>query len=194
MSHLSDEVLNEYLDAALSASALAMADAHLAGCGPCADRLEALRGLFATIETLPELTLERDLSAGVVAAVGGRPVLPRPVRVGLLVQGLAAFVLLVMAWPALGEALARAGLSAPAAPAMPTIDQLAGWFALSWSGWAQSLARFSNPALFPVSLSPGLDPPAFWLGLTLASACLLWLVGNGVLLRPGSDSYKRRHS
>jgi hypothetical protein len=61
-------------------------------------------------------------------------------------------------------------------------------------GWNSWLAAFTLPD-FTKSFSLHLDPPALLLTLTLVSACLLWLVGNGLLLvLPRTASLKRRHS
>src|SRR6186997_2470507 len=70
--HLTDETLNEWLDAALDDGARQAADAHLAGCGECAGRLETLRSLFAQLDSLPDLPLERDLSGSMVGALAAR--------------------------------------------------------------------------------------------------------------------------
>ena len=59
--HLTDDQLNEYLDN--EAADRVQIEAHLSSCDECAVRLSTLQNLFAEMESLPELTLTRDLAA-----------------------------------------------------------------------------------------------------------------------------------
>ncbi len=188
MTHLSEETLNEYLDGALSSSMRAEADGHLAACPVCHARLEALRGLFAELDALPEAALERDLSPVVMAAITAR--VPRVVRLAALVQALAAVAMLALAWPQLN----LSALAPSTQLDLPSTLDLAEWFVLQWTVWMQALTRLNVSSAFSTSFSLNLDPPALLLTLTIVSACLLWLVGNGLLLRPRAGSYKRRNS
>ena len=70
IAHADLIALNEYLDGALTPPARSALKAHLAGCSECAARLDELRALFATIESLPDLPLGHDLTPGVLAALG----------------------------------------------------------------------------------------------------------------------------
>jgi len=185
MTHLSDETLNEYLDGTLASPERDAADGHLAGCVDCRARLGELNGLFAALADLPDVALERDISEAVRAALKGRVVVPRGMRLALLAQGLALPVILALAWPLLKVETALAGFSAPLSLPSFSAADLAGRFA--------ALAAFSLPA-FKLSFSLGLDPPAIWITLTLVSAGLLWLVGNALLLRPRAGFKQRRHS
>ena len=184
MTHLAEETLNEYLDAALSPSARAAAETHLAVCPLCASRLETLRGLFAELEDLPEVRLARDLLPAVLMALPRRARLPLPIRLVLLLQAPAALAILAWAWPALDNRVSLSGMFIVWEVSFSSAARLPGILALQWSLWTQPLTRLT----FPPLLSLHLDPPAFLLGLTLSSACLLWLVGNGLLLRPRPGS------
>ena len=194
MTHLSEETLNEYLDDALTPSARAAADMHLSACPACMAELESLRSLFAVIESLPEAALQRDLSAAVAARLGVRAGVPRAVRWALVGQALAVVAILGLAWPLFD--LAALNLSVPLE--LPSLTQLVD----SWSAWVgifsqACIERIRNVDLLPSfpSLSLQLDPSTTLLTLTLVSACLLWLVGNGLLLLlPRAASLKRRHS
>lgn len=189
MTHLTEEILNEYLDNALAPPARAAADAHLANCDDCMAELESLRSLFAKIESLPEATLERDLSTAVLARLGGNRVsVPRAVRWALVAQALAVVIVLGLAWPLFD----LAALKLPVVSLnLPSTAQLIGL----WSAWMRNLSQTSLLPSIPSWPSLHLDPPALLLTLTLVSACLLWLVGNGLLLLlPRAASLKRRHS
>jgi len=194
MTHLTEETINEYLDDALALPARAAAAAHLAGCADCAAQLQALRAVFDALETLPDGVLERDLVPGVVAATGGRAGVPLAVRLALLPQALATFALLASAWPLLGSPWLSSAFALPPDLSVAGIAQRAGAFFSQWAGRLSSLACSGGPFATGMPLSLNLDVPLSLLGLTLVSACLLWLVGNGLLLRPRAGSYKRRHS
>src|SRR5581483_5297584 len=68
--HPEERQLHEYLDGALAEAERARLAAHLAGCAACSERLWAARRLFALLAELPEAPLARDLTPGVLAAVG----------------------------------------------------------------------------------------------------------------------------
>jgi anti-sigma factor RsiW len=195
MTHLSEETLNEYLDNALTPSAQAAADAHLADCAACMDELEALRSLFTEIESLPEAPIEHDLSSAVVARLGNRAGVPPVIRWALVVQGLAVVVVLGLAWPLFPSATPSwvAALKLPAiALDLPSMGQLTELWAAQQNAWAHAFSQMSN--LLP-SFSLHLDPPAILQAGTLVSACLLWLVGNSLLLLlPRRASLKRRNT
>lgn len=191
MIHLSEETLNEYLDGVLPPAALAATGAHLQGCPACRAQLEQLRGLFAALESLPEAPLERDLAAAVVTALAARAPLSRGVRLALVVQALGALAVIVLAWPLLNLETVASGAALAWGPALA---QLPGWFALQWASGMQAVLQFASLPSLGAPFSLDLDPPAVLIALTLLSASLLWLVGNGLLLRPQAGSYKRRHS
>ena len=176
MTHLTEELLNEYLDNALAPAARTDAEVHLATCVACRDELESLRSLFAEIESLPNVPLERDLTSAVMAQIGIKVAVPRPLGWALIVQGLAALVMLASLWPLLDLSALQLPLASLTWPTLPPLPDFSSIFALP-------------------SFSLQLDPPALLLALTLISACLLWLVGNGLLLvLPRTTSLKRRHS
>jgi len=194
MNHLTEETLNEYLDGELAPAARAAADGHLSACADCWARLEALRGLFVELEDLPDARLARDLATAVVAALEKRSSVPGAVRVVVILQVLAAAAILALAWPVLQLEQALSGLSVAFNPVFPAPSELTRRVVQQWAFWGRSLAQLGRPPAFAAPFSIHLDPPAILITLTLVSACLLWLVGNGLLLRPRAGSYKRRHS
>ena len=176
MTHITEETINEYLDNALVPAVRADVDAHLAVCAACLAELESLRSLFDAIESLPNVTLERDLSAAVVSRIDAKVSVPRPLGWALAAQGLTAIIILASLWPLVN-------LSALQLPTIP----------LTWPA-LPPLPDFSSIFSLP-SFSLQLAPSALLLTLTIVSACLLWLVGNGLLLvLPRTASLKRRHS
>ena len=178
MTHLTEETLNEYLDNALAPSIRADVDAHLAVCAACLGELDSLRSLFAEIESLPDVALERDLAPAVVTRLSVRATgVPRPVRWALLAQALVVAVSIALVWPLLDLSALQLPVVSLNWPTLPPLPDFSSLF-------------FTLP-----SFSLQLDPPVLLLTLTLVSACLLWLVGNGLLLvLPRATSLKRRHS
>jgi anti-sigma factor RsiW len=201
-AHLADETLNEFLDRALAAPARATAAEHLATCAACTRRLEALQAVFSELADLPPAPLARDLRVGVMAAVRAqRPAQLRPIadprrpafQLIFGVQVLAALVLLAFAWPFAASlanperlfgagAFGSANLAAGLASAWVAFSGL--WPAIT--GW---LAGLANPPAMPWAAV--LPPLAA--GLILVAGGLLWLLGNALLLRPGSMAPLRRH-
>ncbi len=186
MNHLDDPTLNAYLDSALEPRASAQATEHLAACPECRARLASLQALFAEIEALPDLPLERDLSAQVVLAIKAKS-LARPklalgtgARLALALQLILLIVALGVAAPLALKvpALSQGGL--PIANLSTLFIRLETALMPLWSSTAtvaQGLANTQSfltqlPALSVVALLPLL------VGITL-----LWLVGNGLLLR-----------
>lgn len=187
MTHLSEETLNEYLDGTLAAPAHVAADAHLAICAACMSELETLRSLFVEIESFPEVALERDISAIVVTRLGQRAGMPRLIRWTLAGQVLAVAVILVLAWPLFDLSV----LALPISLDLSSLTQLLSVWAAQQDAWVRALGQAT---LLP-NFSLPIDPSAALLILTLVSACLLWLVGNGLLLLlPRTASLKRRNS
>jgi anti-sigma factor RsiW len=173
--HLSDELLNEYLDQALTPEARAEAEPHLAACADCAARLAALRGLFAEIESLPELTLPRSLAAPVTRRVSGRAALPRWIRLTATLQAALAVIVLALAAPFLSGLVAS--LTVRYTPL--SLAELLLHLQTQSTALLALLPEFVPPQLPAISL--GLSSLA--LTLTAISAFFFWIIGNGLLLK-----------
>lgn len=189
-NHLDDVLLNEYLDVALEPSAQTEVEAHLAHCPECAARLTELRMLFADLEALPDLRLERDLTPAVLA-VARRRSQPQPLTASPLLglvfalQAVVAISLLALAAPFVmqryqpllafqfGEQVSHAFTNLFASLS-------ASWSALLTS--AQNLMHESAVFVHPLQTSPFISEAGLMICLT--AVFLLWLLGNGVLLRP----------
>ena len=211
--HLTDEVLNEYLDQALDRPAYAVAEAHLAACDQCAARLGELRAVFVNLAALPDQSLEHDLAPGVMAAVRrqprvvmgrGQPERPPASRrwpAGVLaifgaLQVLAALVLLAFAWPfvaSFSAALPAPAFTPVAAELASAVQRLTALLSDSRAlgtvaqSWLQAAAgQFVSPRM------PLLEPSVVGLGLAAAGA--VWLVGNALLLSGRLRSNLRRNS
>ena len=174
MNHLSDELLNEYLDNALADRAPA-AD-HLAQCAECSARLAALQALFDEIESLPEMTLSRDLAPVVTRRVAGYSAMPRWLTLTVGLQAALALIAAAVAAPFVIE-FASSSLPALQAPSLTeTVIQLQS----QWIAGLDSLSQIRLPAMPEI---PVVEVSSLYFLLALAGASMFWLVGNGLLLR-----------
>jgi hypothetical protein len=74
------------------------------------------------------------------------------------------------------------GLISPYASAvqMPTITEIFAQLQSQWMAWLDILSTFQLPTMPEI---PVVELSSLVITLTLAGASLLWLVGNGLLLR-----------
>jgi hypothetical protein len=167
--HLTDEQINEYLDN--ESSERVQTESHLASCADCAARLTALRTLFAELDSLPELELSTNLAARFTAHGQLTPRLPRWLALTASLQAALALSALIVAAPFVMNLL----------PAIDTPSFTEILIQIQ-TQWLTLLDTFTNYQ-FPAFSLPPLQIPTLTLSLTLAAASLLWLVGNGLLLR-----------
>ena len=66
IQHLDDTQLNEYLDRRLPVDAPLAVDAHLEACAECRKRLQEIQLVFASLASLPEVRISRDLTSSVL--------------------------------------------------------------------------------------------------------------------------------
>lgn len=182
-SHPAEITLHAYLDGALDAATHAQVQAHVAGCPTCSARLAQLAALFTALEALPDVPLRRDLTPAVLEALQpARTTLPIP-RWAVALQLASAVVLLAFAWPWLAGRLA--GYVAAPLRAQIVAGVLNTWQALFawWPALVTSASELTLPDLDVARYAPALQlsPLAWW--LLIGSAVVLWLAGNGLLLR-----------
>ena len=95
--HLTNEQLNEYLDNA--STERAFIESHLDSCDECAARLSTLQVLFGDLDSLPEVTLSRDIAARFRPRPSLPAQLPRWLTLTASLQAAAALVALIVAIP-----------------------------------------------------------------------------------------------
>ncbi|MGQ0603669.1 MAG: anti-sigma factor family protein [Anaerolineales bacterium] len=186
MKHLTDELLNEYLDQALPADGRSQVEAHLAGCAECVARLDSLRSLFATLEALPTVPLARDLSAGVLARLPQpEPMLQPALNWVVIAQAVATAVLLAIAAPIFTTNVLPADLTSLSQPLLQIGADLLAGLQAQWLSLLSTLAQWSSwPLAGARSLTtPLAGTPAVLIGAITAMLVLLWIMGNGMLLR-----------
>jgi anti-sigma factor RsiW len=195
--HLSDETLNEYLDGALSTRAMAQADEHLRSCETCAHRLRLSAEVFAALDDLPEIALDKDLAPSIVetlrsrTAAGQRQGRRLTWRLGLALVAEAAGSLALLGF-ILPDALS--GLTPAAIPgftvAISSVLEQAAIF-------LSAVVATPDPLGLEALVSSFSAPSIPWASVSslitlLAAATLVWLLGNGILLRRGPLSENRR--
>lgn len=168
--HLTDDQLNEYLDH--ETAERAQIETHLASCADCAARLTALQTLFAELDSLPEVELTRSLAARFTAQGQLTPQLPRWLTLTASLQAALALIALILGAPFVMDLL----------PVIETPSFTEILIQLQ-TQWLILLDAFTNYQLPALPQLPRLEISSLMLSLALAAASLLWLVGNGLLLR-----------
>jgi len=164
MNHLTDELLNEYLDNEIADRA--MIESHLAACPDCAARLSSLESLFAELESLPEVTLTRPLASPFIKTYS----LPRWLTWTAALQSAIALTAVIIAVPF-------------AINLLPVIEpsSLLVFISGIQSQWTAALDVLSQVR---IPVVPEIHPAEFSsLMIALAGVSILWLLGNGVLLK-----------
>lgn len=168
--HLTDEQLNEYLDHETIDRALI--ETHLSSCVDCAARLSALQALFTEIESLPEL----EWIPPIAARVSPSPGMVRSLTLTMSLQAVLTVIAIVIAAPF----ITRFVSPLLGAWQMPSLTVLFSRTQASWIAWLDTLPNLRWPVMPQV---PVLDVSSLSVMIALASMSLLWLVGNGLLLR-----------
>ena len=174
MTHLSEEQLNEYLDN--ESQDRARIELHLSSCNECTSRLTVLQTLFAELDSLPELALSHDLAAAVMQRVGRFGVLPKWLTLTIALQAAIAMITALIAAPFIIEFISEI------IPVMqtPSITEVFFQLQTQWMAWLELISTFQMPVIPTVSTPP---LSSLVILFTLAGASMLWLVGNGLLLR-----------
>lgn len=167
--HISDVQLNEYLDNE-TANRVEI-EAHFESCNECAARLSAIQALFTELASLPEATLSRNLAARFVPD-RKLPQLPRWLTLTATLQAAAALVALIVTIPFLPVILPQVEL--------PSFTTLFGQFQIQWRAFLIAVFTFHLPELAPLPI-PVMEMST--LLIALAGMFVLWIFGNGLLLR-----------
>lgn len=164
MNHLTDELLYEYLDNEIADRALV--ESHLAACPECAARLSDFQSLFAELESLPDVALSRSLASPFIKTYS----LPRWLTLTAVLQSAIALATIIIAAPF-------------AINFLPAIEpsSLLAFISEIQSQWTAALDMLSQVRM-PVM--PEIHIAEFSsLMMVLAGVSILWLLGNGVLLK-----------
>ena len=172
--HLTDDQLNEYLDN--ESAERAQIESHLSSCEECAARLAALQNLFSEMESLSELTLTRNIAARFMPTPSlPVPQLPRWLTLTATLQAAVALISIILAAPLVANLL-------PAIE-MPSYSDMFLQLQSQWTAWLDILSLLSQVQMPTLPEIPVVEVSSLVITLTLAGVSMLWLVGNGLLLR-----------
>ena len=172
--HLTDEQLNEYLDH--ETNERVQIELHLSICEECSARLASLQDLFAEIESLPELELSQDIAERFMVSPSLPAKLPRSLALTLSLQVALAIIAIVIAGPMVIPFVS----SSPINLSVPSLLDVFMQLQSQWTAGLDALSALSVPTLPDI---PVVDVSSLFAMFTVIGATLLWLVGNGLLLR-----------
>jgi hypothetical protein len=168
--HLTEEQLNEYLDEATTERV--QIEAHLSSCSECAMRLSTLQNLFIELDSLPELELTRNLAAPFTLRPNLPAQLPKFLTLTAFLQAAVALAALIVPVPFVSALLPQIELL--------SFAKLFFQIQSQWTVWLDQLSTLALPTFQPINL-PTLEMSS--LLFTLAGVSVLWILGNGLLLR-----------
>ena len=174
MKHLTDETLNEYMDNELADRA--SVEKHLADCADCAARLAAFQALFTELDSLPDEHLTRPIAARLMLPLSHPAALPRWLTLTATLQAVLAVIAAIAAAPFVMEFVSPyLGILH-----LPSLSEIFFQVQSQWVAWLDALSQFQLPTLPEI---PAVDISSLYSALALAGASILWLLGNGLLLR-----------
>ena len=184
MNHLTETLLNEYLDNTLDETARREVEIHVAACTECRAQLEDLASVFNLLATLPEEALARDLTPGILAHIPQKRSHPfwRLTLAAQTVAALGTMFWLAMTFAGSIKVPEISRLVEIALLRLPTFD-LPPLILISET----PVFNFPLPTLDPHLptfhlLLPAFNLPTLQLAALLAAAMALWVVGNASLL------------
>jgi hypothetical protein len=168
--HLTDEQLNEYVDN--ETNEREQIELHLNSCSECNARFSDLQNLFLELDSLPDLQLTRDLSTRFASKGQLSQHLPRWLTLTVFAQATLAVIALIVSIPFIATYIPQMDVASLTSPLFE-IQSL-------WTTWLDTISKFQLPTIpeFPI---PIIEMSS--LLLALAGIFILWIFGNGLLLR-----------
>ncbi|MFP3854928.1 MAG: anti-sigma factor family protein [Anaerolineales bacterium] len=189
--HFSDEEFYEYLDGELVEMDARRLRVHIKECAQCRQQLAQAEQLFARVESLPELALERDLAPEILQEIEAQEGMSRSLPWWIAAEALAALAVLV------GWLIGQPSLSPGLRQAAEALNLFLLWNQWAWPQRTDLLQWFTALPDQVAELFLRMDPSRLWkLDLALPWAVIitvlivLWLLGNSLLL---ADQYYRLH-
>jgi len=181
MNHHDEWTLQEYLDGVLADEDRERLELHLAQCDDCAADFASLKFLYSELERLPDEPLAHDISARVIRSLALKEDRKPHLYLVLMAQLAVAIIVLAAIWPRISLELVNRYSFAQLLEPLRKLAELPAQgilFTREFLNWIhfQWIATLSMPAIdWPITGLP--------LALAVGGMTLLWLLGNGLLLR-----------
>jgi anti-sigma factor RsiW len=192
MTHINDEILNEYLDHEIDPESRSRVEDHLSVCPDCMRRLAALQVLFDEIESLADVTVTRAVYESRPASLepftqppGLNPPLPRSVRLTVTLQAVSAVLLLVLAAPAIAQFTAPYVRAYP----VPSLADILADLQEIVTAWVRSIQSFQVPEIPGGMIPLPIPASAEFISISLVCIFLVWVIGNWWLLGRQSNPH-----
>lgn len=170
--HLTNEQLNEYLDN--ETNEREQIELHLNTCNQCNARFTDLQNLFLELDSLPDLQLTRDLSTRFAPTGQLIQSPPRWLTLTVFAQAAIALIALIISIPFITTYIPQIDFNSLTLPLFE-IQSL-------WTIWLEQLSTFNfEPSTFNLPTLPVIEMSS--LLLALAGIFVIWIFGNGLLLR-----------
>lgn len=187
MHHHDEWSLQEYLDGVLADEDRERLELHLAQCDECTAKYASLQYLYSEMERLADEPLAHDISARVIRSLALKEDRKPHLYLVLLAQLAVAIIVFAAIWPRISlELVNRYSLMQLLEPLRKLAELPAQGilFMREFINWIHSqwIATLSMPAIdWPITGLP--------LALAVAGMILLWLLGNGFLLRHPANGH-----
>ena len=182
-SHISSDKLQAYLDQELDQVGRQDVDLHLGSCPFCREELSRLESVFARLESMPSLELEKDLSTSVLAQLRDEKKLPLGITWTLVLEVLGAGIVIGLLIPAYQAASWLPQLVDTQTEIRAAINifltQLASTWLVWWSGMKLNLEQTAK-SLFSTTYFPSGE---FSPWILILAAAGIGLLANYILLR-----------
>jgi len=181
--HISNDILQAYLDQDLNQTELQKVKIHLNQCPTCREELTRLESVLTKLESLPVLKLEKDLTSSVLTQLREESKLSQGITWTLLLEALSAGTVISLLIPAVRAAAWLPELADTHAEIRAAVNifltQLASSWLVRWAGWQlnikQTAKSLSSTIFFPGSeFSP-------WILILAAGG--IGILANYILLR-----------
>jgi len=190
--HPNRDTLQGYLDQILDPKNSQLVEEHLGSCSSCQEQIDSLEKLYLRLDTLVEISLNKDFSQGVMEMIQDQKQVSRGITWTLVIEAITAGIILGVILPALKfstwiprlvntQLEIQIGLNI-------FLAQLFSQWMLWWAQLKFSFTQFTEPFQIPLDFSTIL--PTAWIWILLAAG--LGLLINGLLLRinfsPGNEN------
>lgn len=186
--HPNQDIFQAYLDQALVPGSLRKLEEHLESCPVCREEIATLKKIITRLETLPEIPLQKDFSAGVLEMIREKQ-LSRGVTWTLVIEAIAAGVILGLILPALQYATWIPRLINTQLEIRAGVNIFLAQLFSSWTLWWTELKFSFNHLVesFQIPLEIPVALPAPWIWILLAA--VLGILINGLLLKTNFSAW-----